>query len=205
MTLIGIKIRLGNALYGFLLALSSPESLHLKTQIRGLLTNKDVFYIRHYAKNRSNILDIGGFSGYSACILSGKNKKVTSFEWFRGLPKPTTEDAGWIEGDYKSDKDVYLHNIQTYGTNITLLDGDAVENIKKIKTFDFCFVDLDLYEPTLHIFEYLYAHLESNPDVIIITHDYGSVGIQKASRFLIDKADIKFIRRGNLGIFIYKK
>jgi protein-L-isoaspartate O-methyltransferase len=182
-----------------------PEALKLKKHMRGLLTSRDILWIKHYAKGRKAILDIGGFSGYSACILSGDNIKITSFEWFRGLPKPTSEDVGWIEGDYKSDKEIYLHNINTYGKNITLLEGDAVENIKQINNFDFCFVDLDLYEPTLHIFEYLYSKLDGKKDVTIITHDYCSSGIQKASQFLINKPNIKFKQIGNLGIFRYTK
>ncbi len=137
----------------------------------------------------------------STCILSTKENIVYSFEWFKGLLNVGDKDTGWTEGDYSSDKNVYLRNIKKYGKHIEFYEGDAVINIKKIKEFDFAFVDLDLYEPTLEIFKYLDSIAKSGD--ILITHDYGAKSIIEATVMFKNKSNIRFKQKGNLGIFEY--
>lgn len=174
--------------------------------VHGLLRPKEIYFIQKYARGRKQILDIGSHSGLSTCILSRDTSvHIDAFEWFIGLPKPTEADAKeWVEGDYSSDRKIFLDNITNFASGqVDLHEGDATVLINDIKNFDFCFVDLDLYEPTLKIFEYCYKLLSNNPGAIIITHDYGAAGIIKACEYLKEKSDIRFIQHDALGVFIH--
>jgi len=115
-----------------------------------------------------DIVEFGTWKGSNLLFLAkmisllepNSPKRVIGFDNFSGLPQSRPEDgvfASTQTGKYKGDKEILLKAVALFELNkkIELVDGDALETIPRYReenrqsVFSFCYLDFDLYEPTV--------------------------------------------------------
>jgi SAM-dependent methyltransferase len=119
-----------------------------------------------------DIVEFGSWKGGNLLFLTklisllepNSPKRVLSFDNFSGLPEPSNKDGEYARaqiGNYKGNEQVLRKAIALFGFDhkIDLVVGDALETIPKWREsnehsiFSFCYLDFDLYDPTVKALE----------------------------------------------------
>lgn len=119
-----------------------------------------------------DIVEFGTWKGSNFLFLTkmlsllepNSPKKVFGFDNFAGLPDPSAEDGTYAatqSGKYKGNEEILRQAITLFGldSRIQLVVGDALVTIPNFKSenkesiFSFCYLDFDLYEPTIAALE----------------------------------------------------
>lgn len=178
-------------IYSQFLMYTKPELNKILRTVPGLLSLIDAYHIEgdfKKAKRDANVaLEFGAFKGRSTVILSriAKNKgcMLYTFEWFSGLGDVDDEDILFQKGEYRSTREEFEDNVARMGEKkaVKLIEGDIKKTINKVSgTFDYAFVDVDLYTVTKLILLKLLGIAKGGE--IIDIHDNHSPGIRKAIR-----------------------
>lgn len=119
----------------------------------------------------------------------------------RACLPPSYLDKNFKEGEYKAAREEFINNVTKWGVpeNIRLVQGDATKTLKdelkmkRITSFSFAFIDIDLYATTKEIL-FLLAEIAKGEEIIYV-HDIPAPGIQAAIKEFVDSCQNKvFIR-----------
>lgn len=169
--------------------------------VPGALSLIDAYYIEKdfiSASNRAKIaLEFGAFKGRSTVILSHiaqkKKAKLFTFERFRGLPKTTKYDVMFKKGEYCASYNEFKKNLSKKGVPgvVKLITGDIRKTMGKIpNSFDYAFVDVDLYGITKIILQKL-LRIARGGEIIDVHDNNHSPGVRRAIQESIKNCTLK--------------
>lgn len=137
------------------------------------------------------VAEFGVFQGGGLEFIAknrAPNKKVFGFDSFQGLPKPSDPDLKSEHPHAAGDFKLQMENIDRIFEVIrhyepaSLVIGKCEETLEGFECeFSFCHLDLDLYEPTMHVLSRLAGRMA--PGGIILFDDYNwprTPGIKRA-------------------------
>ena len=153
-----------------------------------------------------NIIEFGIYKGYTFNLLMdffGENYNYSGYDSFIGLSEPHhINDNVFYNGCHKSNLSYaknkvirYLQSNANYEKyNIKLYEGYVSETVPHNLPDEICFahVDLDLYEPTLHILRNIIPRMVKGGIIIIDDYkDNNWVGIENSIKIIESEFDVK--------------
>lgn len=155
---------------------------------------------------KGSICEFGIFLGYTFSLLVnffGKDYKYCGYDSFQGLSQPTTEDnlqfsccrfgnMSVAENKVLDHLHKVVNNINDYDINFYkgYVNDTVPQDLPSL--ISFAHVDLDLFEPTIHILENIIPRMEKGGIIIIDDYmDNNWKGIESATKFIEQKFNIK--------------
>lgn len=162
-----------------------------------LIRTDEAYYLVNAAasagKARGDYAEVGVYQGASAkliCETRPSDRVLHLFDTFEGLPKPGTQDAGFLHGEYSCSLESVQQYLKSY-RNVRFYKGLFPDTAGPVAERQFAFVnlDVDLYQSTRGALEFFYRRV--SPGGIILSHDYSSQsGVRKAfDEFFADKPE----------------
>ena len=151
-------------------------------ELSGLEASQIYNAVRAVSGIEGEMAEVGVFRGASSRIIreAEPDKPFHLFDTFAGLPKPSTKDADFHEGQYQSslqDVRTYLGRYRNLHFHPGLFPGTA--GPVRDTRFSFVHLDVDLYECTLRGLEFFWPRMTAGG--VILSHDYStSPGVRAA-------------------------
>ena len=121
---------------------------------------------------KGDIIEFGVWNGNNLILIKKitdylkLKKNVFGYDWFKGLKKFSKFDKKINKKKYIGKKKTILDIIRFFNLKkIYLIDDDVVnfsKHFKFSKKFCLIYLDLDLYEPTMHLLNIVDKNLEKN-------------------------------------------
>jgi hypothetical protein len=198
----------------------------------GLALTRQVHFIYH-ENIHGDIAEFGTCSGTTASFLASAmanaeyqpkarghadepSRKLHLFDSFQGLPAITNEldiRAGWREGEYKDKTEAELTAmVQQYlpADSVCTYPGwfkDTLASLPKDQKFSLVHVDCDIYESTIDILDYLFAHDHFSDGCTIFFDDWNcgaaspDLGERRAWSEMVEKYKVRFTDCGNYSAY----
>jgi hypothetical protein len=173
------------------------------------LKRYNLLIIANMVKNKNlkgSICEFGIYYGYTFTLLIGlfgKQYKYCGYDSFQGLCQPSEYDNLTYDGCIKGNMTVaenkvsehlnkVINNVSDYDINFYKgwVNDTIPDNLPSL--ISFAHVDVDLFEPTIHILSNIIPRMEKGGVVIIDDYmDNNWKGIESATKYIEEKFDVK--------------
>ena len=170
--------------------------LRLLAQLLGTQPSEAYFIVQALIKCQDidgDVCEFGVAQGITSALIANEiqaigQKTLHLFDSFQGLPKPTQKDMlkddifslgsiGAYEGTMSNPEDLVVSRLQSisfapkrYVIHRGFIEQLLISDVGLPKRVSFAYVDLDFYEPTRVVLNFL--HTVTPPGAIIIVDDY---------------------------------
>lgn len=157
--------------------------------------NFELWNLVEQLKNlQGSIMEVGLWKGGTASVickaenLYNNNTKIYLCDTFKGVVKATQDDNCYVGGEHAFDDEQHILNlVQSVGVgtdNIKILRGifpdETQQHIPSNELFKFCHIDVDVYQGTKDIIEWIWPKMVVGG--IVVSDDYGIEPIQGVTK-----------------------